>query len=124
LRLVLLLGLTPVLGVLSLPLSLLLTDALAEIPYLSMQLRCSLQYTHHEILQLFGAISRALVVAAVTGGLWMLVPAASGWGGLMAHGVAVCLILGCAYWFIEPQMRQASAATLRFVRARVPGGAR
>jgi O-antigen/teichoic acid export membrane protein len=108
-RLGVLFALVPMVGLLSIPLSMLITESLG-ILYLSLEWQRTLKVAGHDMLKQLLLVGRALLVAVVLAQAWMWLPHATSWLQLVLHGVLFGTMLVLAFYLVEP-----------FVRIRVNG---
>jgi O-antigen/teichoic acid export membrane protein len=102
-RIVLMVLFAPRFGLLSIPLSMLVTETLGGLTYLALQWKHMLLVTWREILMQFLVVARVLVVATGIAWLWARLP--GGWKGLFAHGILFGVALVLALLLTEPSLR-------------------
>ena len=103
-RLGVLFALVPMVGLLSIPLSMLITESLG-ILYLSLEWQRTLKVPGRDMLKQLLLMGRTLLVALVLALAWMALPHPVSWPGLVLHGVLFGTALVLAFYLVEPFVR-------------------
>lgn len=104
-RIGILFALVPLVGILCIPLSLLITEVLGGVVYLALEWQRTLKVSRREIFIQFLIIARALVTAVVIAKVWEWLPRADTWTLLFMHGALFGVSIALAFYLVEPFVR-------------------
>ena len=104
-RIGLLFALVPVVGILSIPLSMLITEVLGGVVYMALEWKRTLSVPGSELFRQFLISVRALVVATVMVIVWQWLPYPGTWPALFAHGAFFGASIMLAFYLAEPFVR-------------------